>query len=255
MGSWLSAVVAMALILRKKYRTEFASLSSCRFDRPLFVRLVRFGGPAGLQGFLDVLVFNLFVLLVGQSGEAATGAKTPAIRLNMVEFLPMMGMGQALCIFVGQRLGANQPGVPERTTYTGFRWMFGYMAAVAGVYVFLPQTLVALFQEDCEIGNFEAVAELVPGMRACVAMYLLAEAGNLAFAFALRGAGDTRFLSRVTFALGWPEMVIPTAIVVWLGPSLYWAWWFATAYIFVMTLCFYLRFRTGHWKAIRVNQA
>lgn len=251
-GSWVSALVAVTLFLRKKYRTEFASLSGWRFDRPLFGRLVRFGGPAGMQVFLDVVVFNVFVLLVGRLGEAATGATTMAIRLNMVAFLPMMGMGQAICILVGQRLGADKPDIAEKTTYTGFRWMFGYMAAIAAVYVFLPQTLVRLFESDREIENFEAVAAIVPGLLICVAVYSLAEAGNLAFAFALRGAGDTKFVSRLTFILGWPVMVIPTYIVYLLGASLYWAWGFATAYIFVMAVCFYLRFRTGKWKTMRV---
>jgi len=32
----------------------------------------------------------------------------------------------------------------------------------------------------------------------------------------------------------------------------YWAWVFATAHIFAMAVCFYLRFRSGRWKTMRV---
>ena len=42
-----------------RYR-EFATLTGWRYERELFYRLLRFGGPAGSQVFLDVLVFNLF---------------------------------------------------------------------------------------------------------------------------------------------------------------------------------------------------
>ena len=56
----------------------------------------------------------------------------------------------------------------------------------------------------------------------------------------------------LTFALAWPIMVIPTFLVVQAGGSVYWAWWFATAHIFAMAGCFYLRFRTGKWKTMRV---
>lgn len=257
-GSWAAAGLAAVLFLRRRYRAEFASLSGWRFDRPLFGRLVRFGGPAGLQVFQDVMVFNVFVLAVGALGVAEAGATSLAIALNMVAFLPMYGLAQAECILVGQRLGADRPDLAEKSTYTGFRWMLGYMAVVAAVYLFLPRTLVGLFRGESEFEQFEAMAALMPGLLACVAIYSLAEAGNFAFAFALRGAGDTKFVSRLTFALGWPVMVIPTLFVVLYvkgTASLYWAWGFASAYIFVMAVCFYLRFRAGKWKTMRVIEA
>src|SRR5262249_6868369 len=71
----------------------------------------------------------------------------------------------------------------------------------------------------------------------------------------LRGAGDTRFVTLVMFFLAWPIMVIPTHLVVTAGGSVYWAWWFATAYTFAMAVCFTLRFRSGKWKAMRVIEA
>lgn len=257
-GSWAAALLAVSLFLRKKYRTEFASLKGWRPEGELFRRLMKFGGPAGMQVFQDVMVFNVFVLAVGALGEAAAGASTLAVRLNMIAFLPMMGLGQAVCILVGQRLGGDRPDLAEKSTYTGLRWMFGYMCAVAAVYLLLPRALVSLFAGDREIGDFEAVAALVPNLLICVATYSLAEAFNLAFAFALRGAGDTKFVSRLTFVLGWPIMVIPTLLLVWLVPgmtALYWAWGFATAYIFVMAVCFWWRFRGGKWKTMRVIEA
>jgi MATE family multidrug resistance protein len=75
---------------------------------------------------------------------------------------------------------------------------------------------------------------------------------NVTFSFALRGAGDTRFVTLATFCLAWPIMVLPTFLVVRAGGSVYWAWWFATVYIFAMAGCFCLRFRTGKWKTMRV---
>ena len=44
----------------------------------------------------------------------------------------------------------------------------------------------------------------------CVAVYSLADSVNVTFSFALRGAGDTRFVSLLTFVLAWPIMVVPT---------------------------------------------
>ena len=254
-GSWTSALLALGLLLRPKYREEFHTLSGWRLERELFGRLMKYGGPAGMQVFLDVLVFNVFVQLVGRLGEAATGATTLTIRLNMVAFLPMMGLGQAVSILVGQRLGADRPDLAERSAYTGLKWVFGYMCGVAAIYLLIPGVLVGVFEGDRDPESFAAVAAIVPTLLACVAVYSLADSVNVTFSFALRGAGDTRFVSLLTFALAWPIMVVPTFVVVRAGGSIYAAWVFATAYIVAMAVCFYLRFRTGKWKSMRVIEA
>ena len=255
-GSWTSALLgARALLLRRRYREEFQTLSGWRLERELFGRLMKYGGPAGAQVFLDVLVFNVFIQLVGRLGEAATGATTLAVRLNMVAFLPMMGLGQAVSILVGQRLGADRPDLAERSAYTGLRWVFGYMCGVAAMYLLIPGVLVGAFEGDRDPESFAAVAKIVPTLLACVAVYSLADAVNVTFSFALRGAGDTRFVSLLTFALAWPIMVVPTFVVVRAGGSIYAAWVFATAYIVAMAVCFFLRFRTGKWKSMRVIEA
>ena len=251
-GSWASALLAVGLLLRRRYRDEFATATGWRLEPDLFRRLMKYGGPAGAQVFLDVLVFNVFVQLVGRLGEAEMGATTLTVRLNMIAFLPMMGMGQAVCILVGQRLGADRPDLAERSTYTGLKWVFGYMSMIALVYLTLPGALVSVFEGGRDPEDFARVEAIVPGLLVCVSAFSLADAVNVTFAFALRGAGDTRFVTLATFSLAWPIMVVPTYLLVRAGGSVYWAWWFATAHIFAMALCFYSRFRTGKWKAMRV---
>lgn len=262
-GSWAAAGLALALFLRPKFREGFATAAGWKFDRELFGRLMKYGGPAGLQVFLDVLVFHLFTQFVGKLGDAALGATTLTIRFNMVAFLPMMGLGQAVCILVGQRLGGDRPDLAEKSVLTGAKWSFGYMCLVAATYLLVPGVLVSAFEPESDPAKFAELAALVPGLLVCVAVYSLADAINLTFAFALRGAGDTRFVTWLTFALAWPVMVIPTAVLVtWrvefaeafpgMGNLLYWAWGFATAFICAMALCFVWRFRTGKWKTMRV---
>ena len=254
-GSWTSALVAVGLLLRREFREQFHTLRGWRPERELFGRLMKYGGPAGAQAFLDVLVFHVFVQMVGRLGEAAVGATTMTMRLNMVAFMPMMGLGQAVAILVGQRLGADRPDLAERSAYTGLKWGFGFMCVVAAVYLLIPGVLVRIFEGGRDPAQFAAVAAVVPTMLACAAVYSVADSVNVSFSFALRGAGDTRFVSLLTFALAWPIMVVPTALVVWSGGSIYLAWGFATAYIVAMALCFTLRFRTGKWKSMRVIEA
>jgi MATE family, multidrug efflux pump len=253
-GSYAAALMAIALMLRKKFREQYGTASEWRPERELFGRLMRFGGPAGMQVFLDVLVFHLFTLLVVKLGVAAAGATTLTVRLNMIAFLPMMGLGQAICILVGQRLGENRPDLAEKSVYTGLKWSFGYMCLVALAYVSIPTLLIEPFRPDdpAEAEKFEQIAKVVPTLLLFVAFFSLTDAVNLSFAFALRGAGDTKYVTMLTFCLAWPLMVIPTALTVWLGGNVYWCWVFATAHIIGMSVCFWFRFRGGKWKSMRV---
>jgi MATE family multidrug resistance protein len=177
----------------------------------------------------------------------------------------MLGLGQAVCILVGQRLGENKPDTAEKTTYTGLVWMTGYILVIVTAYLTIPSLLLAPFEPGtaAEREKFAVIAAIVPTLLICVAIYSLADSANLAFSFALRGAGDTKFVTWLTFILAWPVMVIPTYLVVTyrdelmarypgMGEPLYWAWAFATTHILVMALCFWLRFRHGKWKTMRV---
>jgi MATE family multidrug resistance protein len=129
------------------------------------------------------------------------------------------------------------------------------MSSVALAYVCIPNVLVSIFRAESDPSGFAAVAALVPRLLACAAVYSLADAVNITLSFALRGAGDTRFVSFITFLLAWPIMVIPTFFVVRAGGDINWTWIFATAYILAMAACFSLRFRAGKWKSMRVIEA
>ena len=100
--------------------------------------------------------------------------------------------------------------------------------------------------------EFAAIVAVVPTLLLFVAFFSLADAVNLSFAFALRGAGDTKYVTVLTFCLAWPLMVIPTALTVWLGGNVYLCWLFATLHILGMSVCFWFRFRSGKWKSMRV---
>ena len=145
------------------YRRDFDTLAAGGSSGSCSAGLLKYGGPAGAQVFLDVLVFHVFVQLVGRLGEAATGATTLTVRLNMVAFLPMMGLGQAVSILVGQRLGADRPDLAERSAYTGLKWVFGYMCTVAGDLPALPAGPRGVFEGDRDPESFAAMAAIVPG--------------------------------------------------------------------------------------------
>jgi MATE family multidrug resistance protein len=90
---------------------------------------------------------------------------------------------------------------------------------------------------------------------AFVAAYCLFDSINLTFSFALRGAGDTRFVTAMALGLSFPIMVIPTWLSWKYGWGLAWAWGFVSAYVIALATTFFLRFRHGAWKSMRVIES
>ena len=254
-GTWASAMVALTLLALPVYREQFAKLRGWRFEPALMRRLLYFGLPNGLQTFLDGLAFTVFVLLVGALGEAELAATSIAFTLNLLAFLPAMGVAQGVSVLVGQRLGQDQPALAERTTWTGLVISTGYMTAVALLYLLAPGLLYEMFRGGENTKLQAEVALRVPVLLRFVAFYSLFDSMNLIFAFALKGAGDTRFVTALSLVLAWPLMVIPTWFAWRYDWGLYWAWAFATAFVVVLALAFLARFIQGKWKAMRVIEA
>jgi MATE family multidrug resistance protein len=254
-GSWASAILGFVLFLYRKNHETYGTRTGWCFEWDLLRRYAIYGVPAGVQWMLEALSFTFFILLVSKIGPAEANATSMTFTLNMFAFLPMMGLGQAVSVIVGQRLGENRADLAERTTLLGVKWAFVYMIVVAALYLTMPQLLMAGFRPPAgtpEAADFEKVAAIVPTLLICVAIYSIADAIYVVISFALRGAGDTRFVMWLTFALAWPVMILPTWWLVTGGYSLYWSWGCATAYVGVMAVCFGWRFAVGKWKTMRV---
>lgn len=251
-GTTTSAVFALALMLRRRHRETYATGSGCRFDRALFLRLLRFGLPNGVFAALDATAFTAFLLLVGKFGSAELSATSIAFTLNLIAVLPLLGLGQGVEVLVGQRLGEDRPDLAARTTWTGLHLALLFTGPVAALYALAPDTLARLFRSPDDLGHWQQVGPWVPVLLRFIATYALFDCLNLTFSFALRGAGDTRFVTWVALALAWPIMVLPTYAAWRLGWGLSWAWTFASLYIVLLALTFLLRFRQGKWRSMRV---
>jgi MATE family multidrug resistance protein len=252
-GTCASALAAVALMFRSRYVGRFATRSGWRLDPALFGRLLYYGVPNGLQWAIDALGFTAFFLFVGRLGEAELAASNVAFTVNAVAFFPALGLGQGVGVLVGQRLGHNRPDLAERTTWTGFGLAWLYMTGVAAMYALAPGVFVYLFQGPADAGL--ELGRLVPVLLRFVALYSLFDSMNAVFACALRGAGDTHFVSAVSLGLSWPIMVLPTWAAWYYGWGLYWAWLFLTAYVVVVGLTLLVRFRQGRWKSMRVIES
>ena len=248
-GTTTSALVALAFFLRRRYRIEFAT-ADWRFDGELFRRLMRFGFPNGLQWMFDILAFTFFLFLVGRIGDVELAATNIAFSINTVGLLPMLGMGQAVSVLVGQGLGRDRPDLAARSTWTGFWLATTYIATVAVLYVLIPDCCSIISSVASTTRRWSSVAALVPSLLCFAAVYSVFDSMNIIFSFALRGAGDTRFVTLVALGLAWPCMVLPTWAAWYYrwDHAIYLAWAFASFFIIAEGFAFWLRFARASGK-------
>jgi len=76
----------------------------------------------------------------------------------------------------------------------------------------------------------------------------LADALNVIFASALRGAGDANFIMKATLIVFVPIVVAAFVGVFAFGRGVYWCWSLMTLYVFSAGTLFAVRFYRGAWR-------
>ena len=69
-SAWGVNVLCLAiLIFTRDNNRRFAVFTHWRFNRQIFIRLMRIGIPGSCQFTMDILAFTFFILLVGRIGR------------------------------------------------------------------------------------------------------------------------------------------------------------------------------------------
>jgi MATE family multidrug resistance protein len=258
MGAAIATVFAqfcVVLVLATFFiqeRFEGRSPLKCiEFDRELLKRLLRFGFPNGLRYGFEMLAWTVFIFFLGRIGPVEQAASNIAFRLNGFAFFPIVGLGFAIGILVGQSQGSKNPQMAARVTTTGFLLAEIWMIFMAMIFLVFPQQLIGLFEGDTHAVEFpEVISQGVIILR-FVAVYSLLDACNIIFISSLQAAGDTR----------WTLVISVIAHVVFLGsltmidyfkPGLWPEWLAATFFVWSIAIVWFLRFRSGVWKNIQV---
>lgn len=252
-SGFLSFAAYLLLMAKAGYNKKYHILSGWRPDKSLFIRLLRFGLPSGVQFFLDMAGFTVFVLIMGRLGTVSLAATNIAFNINTLAFMPMIGFGIAVSVLVGQYLGENRPDLAQRSVYSGFFVTFIYMASVAALYVFTPQIFVAPFAARADAGGFAEIYQLTIILLRFVAIYSIFDTMNIIFASAIKGAGDTRFVMYMIVIVSVFVLALPSYVAISvLGCGVMTGWTIVSAYVIILGLVFYVRFLGGKWKTMRV---
>lgn len=254
LANWAAAFFGLYLMFSDSRQAEYSLRSKKSFNWDLMKRFIRFGFPSGMQWALEGLAFTVFLIIVGRmkDGSAALAASSIVVTVMMLAVLPALGIAQAVSVQVGQFLGEKKSDLAELSTWSGVQVAAIYIASVGATFVLVPEFYLSWFKNQENAALWEQVNTMAALLLLYVALFTLFDSMNLVFSFALKGAGDTKFVTLVALTMPWPLMVGPTWLVKDWNHAIYWAWGAASIYIILQAFVFLLRFKGGRWKTMSV---
>jgi MATE family multidrug resistance protein len=211
-------------------------------------RTLRFGVPVGLNFLVELLAFLVFVnIVVAELGTAELAATMAVIQLNSVAFMPAFALATAGSIFVGQAIGAGKlddvPGTVRLTVATTAGWQ----GLVGLSYLIAPRVWLTPFVPP----GADRFLELGASLLVLSAAWQLMDGIAMAYAEALRAAGDTTFSMWARAGIGW-LVFVPGALIttrIFGGRELGAGAWLVV-YLGLLAIVLVARFRTGKWRTL-----
>jgi MATE family multidrug resistance protein len=253
-GMWLKAAVYVLLPLQRKHRQQFGTTAGIQWNVDLLRRILYFGSPSGLHILLDVTGFTVFIFVLNGLGEVAKQATSLAFSISSLAFMPIYGLHIAASILVGERLGENRDDLAARATFTTLQVSWAYMAVISLLYALAPGVFVSGFFSGASGATTDqiAVRDLAATLLLFVAAYNLLDATQMIFVGALKGAGDTQFLLRVSLVLA---VLLATfsylSVEVW-KLDVFGAWTLVVFWCLIAAVAYAVRFWQGKWRHMRV---
>ena len=247
------SAVLVILVFQKKNCQRFGLLASWSFNPELFNRLIYYGAPNGVRLFIDMTSFTAFLMFVGTLGTQQLVASNIAFNINALAFLPMIGLMVGVAVVVGQRLGENKPEIAEKATWSAIHIALTFFGTLAILYICVPQMFIYPFTLNGGLEDIEQSIDMIILLLKFLAFFALFDALFLVFLGALEGAGDTRFILKMSVLMSIGLLVVPCFLYVkYYQAELLVLWWIITANVVLYCLVFLWRFTQGPWKTMRV---
>ena len=248
-GTIVSTIFTIAIFLlfyfHKEHRKRFKVDASFRLDYSILRRFIRLGFPSGVEMFLNVAAFNLFLLMFQSYGVMESASAAIVFNWDIVSFIPMLGLNHAIISLIGRYVGSGDTDRMYRVVRAAFVFGFGYSGLLALIFAGIPELLVGMFLSP---ENAAAYMGLARFMMIGLACYVMADAVILIAGGVLRGAGDTRWLMWASIIIHWLMLGIQYLVIqVWeLGARV--SWVVFVAMVLITALVYLWRLAGSSWR-------
>ena len=242
----LGATIGLWILFTGRSRLRL-TLSNFRVDLNLIWRIVKIGIPASVRSIQGSLGQFLLVRIISPFGTLPVAAYAICQRVEMILFMPSVGLGMAAGVLGGQNLGAGQPGRAQKGGWLAAGVVEGLLLAFSGAILLWGESIAGIFGPDPALREMSGAF-----LRIAVVGYSVL-AGLIVFSMFLAGVGDTVPSMIFSLIMTWVVM-LPAAYFLsqFTHLGVYGVRWAMVASMVVGAVSHTIYFRTGRWKRKRV---
>jgi MATE family multidrug resistance protein len=173
-----------------------------RFDRPMFLELLRVGAPVGVAFALEAGLFSVTGVLAGRLGSTALAAHQIASQSCYLTFMIPSGIGMAATIRVALADGAGDVRGARRAGWSAMLLAVVVMSLATAVFSLAAPEVVALYV-DVDDERSKPVVTTAVRLLAIAGAFQVVDGLQGVAAGALRGMKDTRVPMYISVIAYW----------------------------------------------------
>ena len=256
-SSGLVVLLFSLLIFSSENNRTFALWQGRGFDPVLFKRIIRYGGPNGLQFFIDMFAITFFSFMVGRLGMINLAAANIVFSIHTLAFLPAIGLSIALSIMSGQAIGRGRPQDAVTASNSTIHITLTYMVLMALIFVLFPEFLMNLFKpRHLTEAQFAPMLEIGITLLRFVALFTVLDTVGITYSGAIKGAGDTIFIMKTMALCSIAMIIIPLLVgIEFFNAGVIYSFTFLTLYVVLLAIVFWRRFHQGKWQRMSVIES
>jgi putative MATE family efflux protein len=242
----LGTILGLWILMSGRSRLRF-NFKGFRFDPPIIWRINRIGIPSSLMSLQIQLGQLILMRVVTNFGTLPLAAHTLSQRIDMLLFMPLMGLGVSAGVLVGQNLGAKKPQRAVKSSWVAVAYGQGAMLLCALCLILWAEYITGIFTSDPELITLSSHFMRI----ACINYAILSF--NIVLSQCVNGAGDTLIPMTISIVTTW-AIQVPLAIVLAQNAALgvFGVRWAMAVGAIVAALAYTIYFIMGRWKRKRL---
>ncbi|MGM0580142.1 MAG: MATE family efflux transporter [Bacteroidota bacterium] len=194
-------IMAIAMVLFVRYYKIFSVYWSyfkvTVWNGKTFQSLLNLGVPTGFQYIFEVGAFASAAIMIGWMGAVPLASHQVAMNLASISYMMATGISAAATVRVGNQLGQRDIPTMRIAAFTCFLMAVFFMAFTGAIFMVFNNLLPVLYTSD------PAVISIAASLLIIAALFQLSDGVQVVGLGALRGMGDVKLPTLVTFMAYW----------------------------------------------------
>lgn len=240
----IGTVIYASFFLKSSNRIEY-STSGFKLEPVLMKRLLKYGTPSGFGTLVEAFGYSVFVLVLGYYGAAVLEASSIVFSINNLAFCILNSIGFATSVLVGQAVGGNNERLARKSARSCLVLASSCAILLSVFFLIFPNVILAPFVRTNDLSQTETI-QICKIMLLFVSIYLIPDTFSIVMGNALRGAGDTKFVMRISIFAGTILFAFPCLLLSRWGAPWWGLWIVLVCEMLFFALVYTLRFHFFH---------